>query len=192
MGRDTVEEIWLAEAGNRYFSMMLGVGFDVSVIARVERSHSSYFSKSRLGKGAYIVAACKQLSTSSFVDFAVELDGAACSATSLIIANGHYYAGRFIAAREARLDEPLLYACLCQGNTRTQMIRTAVALALGRFHCAPGIKIVRARQITVRGPQTEAFHCDGDLFGNLPISITAGAAKISVILPRRNSRAAPA
>jgi diacylglycerol kinase (ATP) len=175
-------DIWLAKANGRYFSMMLGVGFDAHVITRVEARSERYWSKSVLGKGAYVFAACRELIQTHFNQFRVEIDGVEYFANSVIVANGRYYAGRFVCASEARLDDGCLHACLWQGHARRDFLLAAVALICGRFESQRNIKVVRGRHITVSGPDSEPFHCDGDIAGQLPVTITAGAAQVSLIV----------
>jgi diacylglycerol kinase (ATP) len=175
-------DIWLAQANGRYFSMMAGVGFDAHVIARVEAKRGRYWSKSRLGKAAYVFAACRELIQPHLNQFRVEIDGVEHLANSVIVANGRYYAGRFVCASEARLHDRSLHACLLQGDARRHFLLAAIALICGRFESLRNIKVVRGQHITVSGPDSEAFHCDGDIAGQLPVTITAGAAQASLIV----------
>ena len=44
--------------------------------------------------------------------YAVEIDGVAYEAASVIVSRGRYYAGPYVVAPVAALSEPLLHVCL--------------------------------------------------------------------------------
>ena len=81
----------------RRFSMMVGVGFDAWVVARIDLRMKRLF-----GKGAYVATALAQLWRGVNTYYDVKADGVARRAASVVVANGRFYGGRFVIARAAR------------------------------------------------------------------------------------------
>jgi diacylglycerol kinase family enzyme len=145
---------------------MAGVGFDAHVVANV-----SLRLKRRLGKGAYVLESLRQLFRFGFPGYRVTVDGRTFEAASVIVAKGHYYAGRFVCAPDARIDLPELHVCLFERNGRWNALRYALALALGRLPRLPDVRIVRGRSISITGPQGDPVQGDGDIIATLPVQI---------------------
>lgn len=162
----------------RRFSMMAGVGFDAWVVARVDLRVKKLF-----GKGAYVAASLAQLWRGVDTYYDVKVDGVARRAASVIAANGHFYGGRFVIARAARLDDPALHVCLFNRAGRWNAVRYAIALMLGRLDKLPDIEILRAQRIEITGPVGEAAQVDGDLDGALPLVISVDEVSLSLAMP---------
>ena len=157
---------------------MAGVGFDAHVVANV-----SPWLKRLIGKGAYVAETLRQLACFSFPRYRVTLDGVAHEAASVIVARGHFYGGRFVVAPEARLDSDELHVCLFNRGGRLQTILYAVALAAGRLHRSRHVKIVKARRVTIEGPEGDPVQGDGDLIGRLPVTIELSPTSIGLRRP---------
>ena len=93
-------DLYLGRADSRYFALMCGVGFDAHVVARV-----TPHLKRRLGKLAYVLASLVELWRYRPRRYAVTLDGRRHDAASAIVANAHFYGGRYVVAPRARIDE---------------------------------------------------------------------------------------
>ena len=170
--------IHLGEANGRLFVMMAGIGFDAHVVAQVGPR-----LKRVLGKAAYVLMTLKAMFRYPFRRYRIELDGVIHEATSAVIANGHYYGGRFVCAPEARLEDADLHVCLFERPGPLNAARYAAWLVLGRLNKLPDVKVVPARYIRVVDATDEPVQGDGDILGHLPLSITAGAASVNVLAP---------
>jgi YegS/Rv2252/BmrU family lipid kinase len=171
-------------ANGRCFAAMAGVGFDAHVVANVGLD-----LKRRLGKGAYVVESIRQLFRFRFPRYRVTVDGQAYEAASVIVAKGHYYAGRFVCAPEARLDRPEFHVCLFERGGRWNAIRYAIALALGRLPRLADFRIVRGRTVTIDGPAGDPLQGDGDIIARLPARIEIAPRPLRLIMPRETERA---
>jgi diacylglycerol kinase (ATP) len=184
---DKVRAIHLGEAalvsGTRRFSMMAGVGFDAHVVANVPLG-----LKRATGKLAY--------GWQTFVEwlrlrprrYRVVADGVAYECASAILAKGRFYAGRYVAAPEASLDRASFELVLFERGGRWAVLRYALALARGRLHAAKGVRILRAREISIEGDAREPVHADGDLIGTLPVRFTIAKERLDVLVaPARSS-----
>jgi YegS/Rv2252/BmrU family lipid kinase len=175
-------DIFLASASGRYLLQMCGVGFDAHVVANVNLS-----LKRRVGKLAYALASLAQFWRYIPRKYRVAIDGATYEAASVIVANGHFYAGRFSCAPQARIDEPMLHACLFERAGRWHVIRYAWGLLSGRLGHFRDVMVVPAEQVVIESAasqnEAEPVQGDGDIIADLPVTITAGAARLTIRCP---------
>lgn len=109
--------------------------------------------------------------------------GAVWETASLVIANGHFYGGRFVCARNARLDEAKLFAVLFLKPGPVRALRYALWLAAGRLDRLADVRIVPATDIAVEREDNGPVHGDGDIVGRLPARITLIPSGVSLVMP---------
>jgi YegS/Rv2252/BmrU family lipid kinase len=165
-------------ANGRCFTVMAGVGFDAHVVAGV-----SLRLKRWLGKGAYVLEALRQLFRFSFPRYRVTIDGVDHDAASVVVAKGHYYAGRHVCAPDARLDQPEFHVCLFSRGGRWNTVRYALALAAGRLPRLADVRIVRGGRIALEGPIGDPVQGDGDIIARLPVRIEIAPRPLSLLVP---------
>ena len=184
---DTIVEgqrrnIFLGRADDHYFAQMCGVGFDAHVVANVNLR-----LKRRVKKLAYVLASLLQIWRNVPRGYRATIDGKVYEAASVIVANGRFYAGRFICAPHARVDDPLLHVCLFRRTGRWNVIRYAWGMLSGRLRHFRDVLVVPAKNIFIEsaapGPATEPVQGDGDIIADLPVAIAAGAACVTLRCP---------
>lgn len=161
-------DVTLGLVNGRRFSMMAGVGFDAHVVRDVDSK-----LKRAIGKGAYALETLRQLLVFAPRFYDVTIDGAAHRAASVIVCNGHYYGGKFVAAPAARLDAPDFQVVLFGRAGRWATLRYAAALALGRLSKLQDVTILPARTVEIAGPTGEPVQADGDIVAHLPARFDA-------------------
>ncbi len=170
--------VWLGAVNGRRFSMMAGVGFDAHVVRGVSTK-----LKRALGKGAYAIETLRQLAAFAPRHYDVTVDGQAHRAASVLVCNGHYYGGRFVAAPDARLDragfQVVLFLDAGPGATFGYMM----ALAAGRLARHPRVRILDARCVEIAGPAGEPVQGDGDIIATLPARFEAVADGATLVGP---------
>lgn len=169
--------IHVGTANGRRFVMMAGVGFDAHVVSRINPK-----MKRALGKLAYVLETLLALLRFPFPTYRVVLDGRAFEAASLVVANGHYYGGRFVCAPDARLDDGWFDVCLFGRAGAWYALRYAAALVLGRLQTLRDVVVIRARTVIVLGDDAEPVQGDGDIVAHLPLEVVAGE-RIGVVVP---------
>lgn len=172
-----------APGHGRRFMLMAGVGFDANVVAKVSPRLKDY-----IGKGAYAVRALAEFIRYKPAVYAVTVDGVRHEAASVVVANGRYYAGRFVCAPEADLGRASVEVCLFTRTGRWSVLRYALALALGRLHRLDDVKILRAEAVEIDGPTGEPVQIDGDLAGALPVRIDAAVSQMALLEPEPGDR----
>lgn len=169
--------IYLGSCNGRYFTMMAGIGFDARVVEAVTPP-----LKRRLGKGAYVWESLLELKRQRPIPYRLSIDGSDERIVgSAIVANGHYYGGRFIVAPDASLDLPELEVALFEHGRRVDALRYTSAMVLGLLRHLPDFSLHKARAITVSGPEGEPVQADGDTIARLPVEIKAAAATLTVL-----------
>ncbi len=194
---DAVRRIRLGEIagawGTRRFAMMAGVGFDARVVANV-----SLPLKRATGKFAYAWQTLREWRRHRPRRFRIVADGDACEAYSAILAKGHFYGGRFVAAPRASLDADSLELVLFGRGGRLAVLGYALALGLGRLHRCRSVRIVTARDIAIdfaaggnaAADDAALVHADGEIVGRLPVRFTIAAAPLAVAAGPRADAAA--
>jgi YegS/Rv2252/BmrU family lipid kinase len=183
IARGETAPAYVGMANGRCFTAMAGVGFDAHVVANVDLR-----LKRRLGKGAYVLESIRQLFRFRFPRYRVTVDGQAFEAASVIVAKGHYYAGRYVCAPEARLDRPEFHVCLFERGGRWNAIRYALALARGRLPRLADFRIVPGRSVTIEGPPGDPVQGDGDVIARLPARIEIAPQPLRLIVPLEPDR----
>ena len=186
-GRETL--IWPGEAAcashqPRCFSLMAGAGFDAKVVAGVSAP-----LKRRFGRAAYVWRSMIEARRYRPVRYAVEIDGRTCEAASAIVTRARMYAGPYVVAPQARLNEPLLHVCLFERWGRWQTLRFGLALLLGRLPRTGGFRVVIGRSVRIsvvedageRGRQP--VQIDGDDALALPVSIAVAPRAVRLLRP---------
>ena len=100
-----------------------------------------------------------------------------------MVANGHYYAGRFVCASQARLDEPGFRVCLFRSPGRLSALRYGLDLLLGRLEEAADYAVIEARALSISGPAGDPVQADGELVATLPVAIEVAPEPLYLIMP---------
>lgn len=170
--------IWPGRIAGRVFLMMASVGFDSEIVAGVDPG-----LKARAGRLAFAWAAFLLLWHYRACELVVRADDIETRADGLIAANGRFYAGPFVVAPDARLAEPSFELVLFRRAGRLAVLRYAAALFLGRIPRLNGVAILRARAVTVTSNRTVPVQADGEIAGQLPVTIEIADQPISLIQP---------
>jgi diacylglycerol kinase (ATP) len=162
----------------RRFVMMAGFGFDAYVVNHVQPK-----IKRLLGKMAYVLSTLRALCMFSFPAYRVSINGESVDVASAVIANGRYYGGKFVCAREAHLEDARLHAVLFLKPGVLRTLRYAVWLALNRLHKLPDVRIIPATEIAVAYVDDDPVQGDGDIVAHLPAQISLAPRALALLMP---------
>ncbi|SDF75726.1 MULTISPECIES: diacylglycerol/lipid kinase family protein [Thalassobaculum] len=171
--------IHLGTANGRYFTLMTGVGLDAEVVASVDRK-----LKRRTGKLAYALATLKRWTAYRDHHFRVTVDGVEHRAAGVVVANGHYYGGRFVCAENARITEPGLHVCLFQKPGRWQAVYYMLALFGGFLDRLNTYRVIPGREIHIADDRDGPVQGDGDIITQLPLTIGVADETVRILMPR--------
>ncbi len=175
--------VWTAAVGARRFLMMAGIGFDAAVVAGIDEG-----LKRRIGKLAFVKEILAQLWQHRDGDYRVRCDGIDYRPASAVIAKGRFYAGRFVLAPAARLDDPALHLVLFMRSGRVAVLRYLIAMLLGRVHRLPDVRILRTSDLSLSGPAGALVEADGDIVATLPAKIALADRPLRLIQPGSTDR----
>lgn len=174
----------LGAANGRLFVLMAGAGLDAEVVDRVDSA-----LKQRIGKLAYMLATVQCLITGRLGRFAVDLDGQRHEVSAVVAANAHFYGGKFVIARDARMWSPELHFCLFKGHGRLGALKLGLGMVTGmleRFHDFE-VRVGQAAVITPLTPHRDGadhpIQGDGDIIAQMPSRIELSPRCIDLVVP---------
>jgi YegS/Rv2252/BmrU family lipid kinase len=174
----------LGRCGQRRFALMAGVGFDAHVVATVDPG-----LKRRFGKLAYVWASAARFTDwrARHYEVTADLGDAGTrrwSAASVVVAKSRFYGGRFVLTPDADLGRPSLEMCRFERGSRWAVLRYGGAMMLDLLPRLPDAPVATIRRVTIEGPPGEPVQADGDLVGELPVTIDLAPEAIDWLAPR--------
>jgi YegS/Rv2252/BmrU family lipid kinase len=175
-----VRTIDLGRAGDRYFLLMCGVGFDAAVTAEVRADE-----KRRFGIFAYLMRAFNLAGRFRGIPARIILDGKAVRGRVLmvVLGNSQLYGGVVKITARASLDDGLLDVCIIKGNSLWSAPFRTLSVLTQRYNLDPKIEYHRAREIKISARQPMPVQVDGDHIGQTPMTFTAVPGALRALLP---------
>lgn len=170
--------VCLGEINGAPFTIMAGAGFDAHVCAQINLTLKKW-----TGKLAYAWGAIKELLRSPDAVYQVTIDGKPYTAASVIVSNGRRYAGKFILAPDAKLDDPELYTVLFEKPGRWNRLRYVFGTLTGAHLKMDDVQIVRGTEIRIEGAASEPVQTDGDITTGLPVDCRIAPYRLNLLRP---------
>lgn len=170
----------LGHAGDRYFLLMAGVGFDGAVTGLVEPR-----LKRTMGRWAYVVTGARLALRYGGVDATLEMDGGTvrCRLLLAVVGNTRLYAGRLTLTASAVADDGLLDVVVFPGRRLWQALPRLLSLLLRRTPHGAGVLYYRTRHLRLTTADPVPIQADGDYIGTTPRDFTVAPAALRVIVP---------
>jgi YegS/Rv2252/BmrU family lipid kinase len=169
------------KAESRYFLLMVGVGLDAHVVARVSQGW-----KRRLGAAAYVLTAAREALFYRSQPVELELDGRERLSLRLgwmLAGNTRCYGGVAHIASRALADDGLLELLIFSGYNLLRATGYGLVTLAGRQHGAPGVTYRQAAQIEVAGPSSLPIQADGEFVGCTPLRLRVVPGALQVLMP---------
>lgn len=176
-----VRHIDLGRAGERYFLLMAGAGFDGAVTGLVEPR-----LKRRVGRWAYVVAGARLALRYGGAEAALEMDGGTlrCRLLLAVIGNTRLYAGRMTLTGSALADDGLLDVVVFPGRHLWHAGPRLARALLRRGPLGPGALYYRTRHLRISTTEALPVQADGDYIGATPLDFSVAPGALRVIVPR--------
>jgi len=179
----------VGRAGDRYFLLMAGLGFDAAVTGAVDLT-----LKHSVGRLAYALAAARIAPGYRGAAVTMQLDDETvrCRALMIVAGNTRHYAGDFQLTPHATVDDGLLDVVVFPGEQLWQQVPATLAILLRQPLERHGARYYRARRlhIAVDSPTLDKtplpLQIDGDAAGAgaaIEIAVVPGALR--AVVPRR-------
>lgn len=180
--RGKTREIDVGLAGDHYFTLMAGFGFDAAVIRDVARP-----IKQLIGPGAYMIASLGALAkyTSTYVTLTVDEEVHQTNAYLIIVANAASYGYKHIKLTPfATMDDGWLDICVFERAITDKVgFITQIMAVLARRHLRdPRVRYFRGRKISIQSEPEVMGQLDGDPFKSTPLSIEVIPSALSVFV----------
>ncbi len=169
--------------GRRAFVGIASVGFD-SDANRIANQAPSW-----LGNLVYLYGALRALIAWHPARFEIELDppGERVSVWAYTIGacNSRAYGGGMYAAPDALLDDGLLDVLALESVSKLRFVAKILPKVFSGAHVSqPGVRVWRAREISVSADRPFEMYADGDPIGELPVRVRALAGAVRVLVPQ--------
>ena len=156
------KKIYLAKANNNYFFLMLGVGFDGTIVASIHSGIKKY-----LGKLIFVIKSLQYFLFLKNKRIEVSLDNKTYEANWVLITNARYYAGQYSISKKTNIFENGLITYVFQNLTRMNlMYYVMLVLFKGDLTGAKNVITSQAKKIKIT-KTTEPLNTqlDGEYFG---------------------------
>ncbi len=172
----------LGKAGDRYFLLWSGIGFDAQIARNVEPHRDI---RRTLGNLTYVVTGVAQAMAMRGTRMTVVVDERAqrCRVLLILVSNAQLYGPSLRVSPEAQLDDGLLDVCIFRGQNFVDVCRHFLLLLAGRHEASSHIEMLRGKRIQILGEKTMPVHLDGDPFGATPVTIEVAPRAIELIVP---------
>ncbi|NJN17024.1 MAG: diacylglycerol kinase family lipid kinase [Oscillochloris sp.] len=170
----------LGQAGDRYFLLMAGIGFDAAITAGIKRDE-----KRRLGALAYVLRGLELALRVRGARTRLILDGRPIKARVLmvVIGNTQLYGGLVKITHRASIDDGLLDVCVIRGDNFFSALRHTIAILGQRRSHDPEIAYYRARRIEVIARPRLPIQVDGDAISTTPMTFSVAPGALLALLP---------
>ncbi len=174
----------LGRAGDRYFLLMAGIGFDADVAAQVTAPE-----KRRWGALAYVARGVVSALTWPRNRMRLRLDDRSLRRHTvfLVVGNTRLYGGLVNITHHAVADDGLLDICMFDGDGVLHRIGHAVRVVTRSHTRVPSVEYYRARRVTVVTRPRTPVQVDGDTIGHTPMTFTAVPHALKVVVPAGDS-----
>lgn len=158
----------LGLAGDRYFLLMAGIGFDAQVARRVAPA-----TKRRFGPIAYVLHALALARQVHGTPVRLVLDGYPIKGRALmvVIGNSRLYGGFLEITHHASPVDGLLDVVVIKGGDVRVVPLHLLSILLRQHHFNPDIDYYRARSLSITSMEPLDVQVDGDTIGSTPLKV---------------------
>ncbi len=170
----------LGRAGERYFLLMAGIGFDAAVVRDISGA-----LKRRLGAASYLLHGLRvglRYRTGA-ADLVVDGEPLASHLYWLLLGNTRNYAGVLNITHQARVDDGRLDIALLQRGGLLRLAWLAPWVLLGRHHRRAHVLYRTVTSLEVRTPGLPV-QVDGEYLTETPLRFDVAPAALRVIVPK--------
>ncbi|MCX6748750.1 MAG: hypothetical protein NT076_04025 [Candidatus Pacearchaeota archaeon] len=160
----------------RYFSMMLGVGFDASLIKKI----SSKFKK-RWGRFAYPLAGIKQLFKYEWNSIHVKHKTHSVG-YFVIMSNSKSYGGEYQIADKANTTDGLLDLVVINRHNWWKIIKILFSLSSGKINKFLKGEYYQIKEAHIYSRKKMLVQVDGELIGTAPVNVKIVPKALSIMV----------
>jgi diacylglycerol kinase (ATP) len=187
LGKSELTKIDVGMAGNRYFLLMAGIGFDAAVTETIRSEEKKLF-----GAIAYVKQAIQIAWNFRGVRLKLRIDGKRVRGKILmvIVGNSQLYGGVIKFTAHATIDDGLLDVCVIKGRGMLSAPRRLISIFARHYNRDPQVKYYQAKQVEIRRKRGKALpvQVDGDYLGSTPMSFRVVPDSLWILVPPNADR----
>lgn len=171
----------LGLAGDRYFLLMAGAGFDGAVTGLVEPR-----LKRAMGRWAYVIQAMRLGLRYGGVEAALEMDHdtVRCRLLLAVVGNTRLYGGRFVVTASAVADDGLLDVVIFAGRRLWGALPHFASVLVRRHPTQSGALYYRTRRLRITTNAPLPVQADGDyIAATTPLDFSIAPMALRVVAP---------
>jgi YegS/Rv2252/BmrU family lipid kinase len=170
----------LGRAGERYFLLMAGIGFDAAITYSIQPDE-----KRRLGALAYVLLGIKMALQLRGARTRLVLDGKKIRGRVLmvVVGNTQLYGGLVRITHRASIDDGLLDVCVFKGDNLWNGLLHTISILRQQYSIAPEIEYYRARHVRILSRPELPVQVDGDSIGRTPMTFEVAAGALQALMP---------
>lgn len=168
-------------ANDRYFTLMLGVGYDVSTIEVMWPQF-----KRLMGQVAYTIAGLTSFVQHRAVRMRIEIDGRRMRRLVyfLVIANTRLYGNASTTVAEhADVRDGLFDVVVIRARAWYHVVFSMVRIMARIKSPFEKVETIRGREVTIRSARRVKYQLDGDPAGTLPVKVKMLPEALLIIAP---------
>lgn len=170
----------LGRAGDRYFLLMAGIGFDAHVVYNLNLR-----LKSLAGELAYIFSALRVIAKTpprKCIEARINGD-TPIKCSSLILGNAKYYGGSFEVTPGATITKPSLQLCAFAGETRRSIVGYALGILMKKHTHFANVTTRTVECLDVVSENPVHVQVDGDYLRQLPLELKVVPEALTILRP---------
>ncbi len=183
--RGSVRKLDVGRVGDRYFTTVLGMGFDAKVVETVA---SSWYKKLgrllRSGKLPYMAGIVRTLFFYRPSQVRIRVDGRTNDFPDVwlaAVANSPTYGGGMRVCPAADMEDGQLDLCVIHGISRWSFIRLIPLIIRGEHANLPAVTMLRGARVEIEAEAAMLAYGDGEKIGEGCISVDVVPQNLSVI-----------
>ncbi|HEY8347121.1 MAG TPA: diacylglycerol kinase family protein [Symbiobacteriaceae bacterium] len=182
-GRRAKMDVGLA-FGRHLFFNVAGIGFDAEVMRRV----NGYGPVLKMFGGAvpHLLGVLGALREYRGVDVEVELDGRSFAVSRMAlmaVGIGRFFGGGLMILPNAAPDDGLFDIVWGDNLNRLELLNLLIKLFPGTHMGHPKVHFARGRRLVIRSDRPVFVEADGEVIGQLPVSLELLPGALEVLLP---------
>ena len=174
-------QVDLGTAGDNYFLLWAGIGFDAKVTEEV-----SYELRRQIGNLATWITGFQVASEYPGARATIVVDGKKVYKRFIltVIGNAQSYGGTVRMTPIARMDDGLLDVCVFKGKGFSDTLRHLMMLLSQTHMTSPYVDYYQGEKILIDAAEPLPVHLDGDPMGHTPMEFGVAPKALRVILPQ--------
>lgn len=173
----------MGRAGQRYFLMMAGIGFDAEAARRVEHGKLKRFGLKFIEYLA-TVGIMSVTHQSDTLRFTVGGRKRSEEALMVIVGNTRLYGGAMTFTQRAVADDGVLDIVVIGSGGLFHRLSVIGRALLRQPTAGPHVRYVRAQRVRIESRRPVPVQVDGEVIGSLPMTFSIAPQALSVIVPR--------